>query len=130
MDGVVTTDKLAFPNQDKSFFTNYGGGFRFSFVKWHDGTSTAHETLSYVDLTFGKDRLYDFVGPDFGSSASGGSSSVRHYGMRKMVEARLKIPTVDIEVGTDLNLGQGQNEVRLVVTTNAIKILKSLLGQQ
>jgi hypothetical protein len=130
VDGVVSQDQLAFPGQDKSFFTYWGGGFRLSFVQRHRPRGEAHETLSYVDFTFGKDRLYDFVGPDFGGATGGGLSNVRHYGMRKMVEARMKIPKVDLYLGTDLNLGQGQNEVRLVVMTNAISILKSLVGVQ
>ncbi|HLN00762.1 MAG TPA: hypothetical protein VK335_15850 [Bryobacteraceae bacterium] len=129
LDGVVSQTQLSFPSQDKSFFTNYSGGTRLAFVKWHAAQGESHETLSYVDFTFGKDRLYDFVGATF-PPGTAVQSGVRHYGLRKMVEGRLKIPKVDVQVGTDLNLGQGQNEVRLVVTTNAVSILKAALGVQ
>jgi hypothetical protein len=117
--GLAGQNQLAFPGQGKTFLTNYSAGMRLALVQWHAAHSEANETLSYIDFAAGRDRLYDFAGP----------GSVRRYGLRKIVEARLKIPRLDLRAGVDMNLGQGQNEVRIIVEANAISMLKSLLGQ-
>lgn len=133
LDGVVDSGKLAFPNQGKSVFTFNSAGVRLGFVKWHPEEGEAHDLLSYFDFTVGKYRLYDYIGPDFQGAASGpagGASNVRHYGLRKVFEGRIKIPSVNLRVGFDANLGQGQNDLRFLVTTNGIDLFKSLLGQK
>lgn len=117
--GFAGQNQLAFPGQGKTFLTNYSAGMRLALVQWHSAHSEANETLSYIDFAAGRDRLYDFAAP----------GSVRRYGLRKIVEARLKIPKLDLRAGVDMNLGQGQNEVRIIVEANAISMLKSLLGQ-
>jgi hypothetical protein len=129
LDGSVVSSSLSFPDQDKSIFTFNAAGARLGFVKWHPESGEAHDLLSYIDFSVGKYRLYDFIGPDF-QDAPGGASDVRHYGLRKVVEARIKIPSTNVRLGVDANLGQGQNDLRFSVTTNAIDMLKSLFGQR
>ena len=130
LDGSVDVANLAYPNQGKSVYTFNSGGARLGFVKWYGDPGEAHDLLSYLDFTLGKYRLYDYVGPDFQDASGGGLSDIRHYGLRKAFEGRIKIPKVNLRLGVDANLGQGQNDLRFVVTTNAIDIFKNLLGQK
>ncbi|MGH9662849.1 MAG: hypothetical protein ACRD9L_00320, partial [Bryobacteraceae bacterium] len=130
LDGVIDGGSLAFPGQQKSIFTFNAAGVRFGFVKWHSSHNEAHDLLSYCDFTLGKYRLYDFIGPGFQGTQGAGDSNVRHYGLRKAFEGRLAVPHLNVRLGVDANLGQGQNDLRFSITGNAMDMLKSLLGQK
>lgn len=105
------------PINKKDLFTSWSVGFRAGMFKLPHSEHQAPETISYLDITWGKWRAIERIVGE--TETESGIATLRVTPIRMGIEGRVKLPKLPFRIGVNANQGRrGPDDLRFTVDTS------------